>query len=340
MSTKLEDFHAILDGRADAPPFLTAAWQHFVGHEYDPHDFASTSVEFVRRWDWDWVKVNPRATYYAEAFGARYDPDRYAGVIPTLLHPAVASPTDLKGLRAITATENEVLNEQILAARLIKADLPDRAVVQTVFSPLSVLLQAAGLPLYPGDESATAGFTLAEMLDHHADETATALTAISDTLADYVTELLKPAAEGGAGLDGLFFAVTGTASAGFLDRARFDRFSRPYDLDVLAAAGGSAVVLHTCRGKSHPDWFADYPVSAVQWDQFLPGNPPVDVEQGHTPIGGPNATLFGPGHDVDEVSRQRAATVESRAGRPFLLAPSCTIPTPASDAALQRLRQG
>ncbi len=334
------EFRDLLDGSSSVR-FLTAAWQHFVGEEYDPLRFATATVEFTRAWDWDWVKINPRAVYYSEAWGSRYDPDDYTGVVPRLVAPAITTVADLARIRPLDPAESPAFAEHLLSARLIREQLPDRALIQTVFSPLSVLLQLAGLPLYPGDVvgGSAAPFTHDDLLRSDPDGVHAALAAISQTLADYVARLLAPLDEGGAGLDGIFFAVTGTASAGHFSKGLFDVYSRQYDRLVLDATGDGLVVFHTCRADSHPEWFADYPIDALHWDQFLPGNPPVATDFGVTAVGGVSYDLFGLDGDRAEVSRQLDETLAHGPSRPFLLAPSCTIPTPADPDSLRRLRE-
>ena len=339
MSDRFGLFNDILSGSSEVP-FATSAWQHFVGEEYDPHRFASATVDFVRTWDWDWVKINPRAVYYAEAWGSVFDPDDYSGMIPKQSSPAITAPADLATIRQLTIADTPALAEHVTSARLIREELPDRPLLQTVFSPLSVLLQTAGLPLYPGDVvcGADTSFTQDDLLRSDPDATHAALLAIAATLADYVTELLKPVADGGAGLDGIFYAVTGTASDGHVDADSFETLSRPYDQIVLDAAADVAVVFHTCKANSHPEWFVDYPIDALHWDQFLPGNPPVDEDLGIIPVGGVRSDLFAPGSDPQQVDDQLRRTLAARENKPFLLAPSCTIPTPADPELLRLLR--
>jgi uroporphyrinogen decarboxylase len=333
------EFTNLLRGGASRR-FLTSAWQHFVGEEYDPVRFAEATVEFNRAWDWDWVKLNPRAVYYSEAWGSTYDPDDYVGVVPRLVSPAIGTVADLAAIRPLDPRTNPAFAEHIASARLIREELPDRALLQTVFSPLSVLLQLAGLPLYREDAVAgsQAKFGLHDLVRSDPEGVRIALAAISQTLADYVSALLAPVEDGGAGLDGIFYAVTGTASGDYLDRAGFAEFSRPYDQQVLAAVADALVVLHTCRADSHPEWFVDYRVDALHWDQFLPGNPALDAPLGVPVVGGVSSQLFAVGTDRAEVAHQLEATLAAAPERAFLLAPSCTIPTPADPAALQRLR--
>lgn len=320
--------------------FLTSAWQHFIGEEYDPIRFARATVEFNRSWNWDWVKINPRAVYYSEAWGTVYDHDDYVDVIPRLVAPTISRIADLERIHRLNPITNPVLAEHLTSSRLIRQQLPDRALFQTVFSPLSVLFQLAGLPLYPGATvaGATTSLTHDELLNRNPQATRKALTAIAESFADYVKQLVAPIGDGGIGLDGIFFAVTGTASSGLVDKQTFDEFSRPYDRQVLEAVGDGLVFFHTCGPHSHPEWFADYDIDALHWDQFLPGNPPLDTDFGVTVVGGANKDLFGMNADHETLAAQIDATLTAAPQRPFLLAPSCTVPTPADPAALQRLR--
>jgi uroporphyrinogen decarboxylase len=333
------EFAALLRGDSTRR-FLTSAWQHFVGEEYDPVRFATATVDFNRKWDWDWVKINPRAVYYSEAWGSVYDENDYVGVVPRLVSSAITGVADLAKIRPLAPRTNPALAEHIASARLIREQLPDLALIQTVFSPLSVLLQLAGLPSYPGGEVAgsTAPFTHDDLLRTDPELAHSALAAIAQTFADYVALLVAPVEDGGAGLDGIFYAVTGTASSGHFDKETFDAYSRPYDHQVLEAVGDGLVVFHTCRADSHPEWFTGYPVDALHWDQFLPGNPALGTDFGFTVVGGVNNELFAVGGDRTEVAAQLDATLAAAPDRPFLLAPSCTIPTPADPDSLRLLR--
>ncbi|OTA29890.1 uroporphyrinogen decarboxylase [Alloscardovia macacae] len=343
-TARRQAFYDIAHSTADPEktPYLVAAWQHIVGHEYGAEEFATAYVDFVKKWDWDWVKINPRAVYYSEAWGSTYDPEHYDGyVIPRKVSDALQHPEDLDHIVRLSIDEENTFHESYEAAKLIREQLQDRGVIQTVFSPLSVLLQLGDLPLYPGDEYATPTTTREEVFSDPA-RVKTALQNIAETLADYAARLVTPVEQGGAGLDGIFYAVTGTVSHGFFTREQYNEYSKPYDELIIRAireANPDAVVLlHTCREDSHPDWFADL-ADVIHWDQFLPGNPQVDEHIGAVPVGGANFTKFAGDDrvDVEGVREQLAETIAARKGHPFLLAPSCTVPTPATDAALEEL---
>ena len=53
-----------------APP--VSAWWHDFPREWSADGIAEATLEAYRKYDWDFVKVNPRACYYAEDWGAKY----------------------------------------------------------------------------------------------------------------------------------------------------------------------------------------------------------------------------------------------------------------------------
>lgn len=63
----------------------------------------------------------------------------------------------------------------------------------------------------------------------------------------------------------------------------------------------------------------------------------MDADLTAVPVAGAPYDLFAPDGDVEQVRRELAKTIALRTGKPFLLAPSCTVPTPAGDKALQAL---
>lgn len=337
-------FHDIANRRPSEVPYLVGAWQHLVGHEYGSETFARAYVDFVKRWDWEWVKINPRAVYYAEAWGSQYDPDDYPGVVlPRQLKPGIAKPEDVESIGRLDPKGNNAIGENYRAAALIREELKDRAVLQTVFSPLSVYLQIADLPLYPGDPVAKPIVTRDQIIKDQPQNAKRALNNIALTLADYAVALVTPVEQGGAGLDGIFFAETGIVSEGFFSREEYLEFSEPYDrivIDAVRKANPDAVVLlHTCRKDSHPDWFVGSGAQIIQWDQYIGGNPSIDADLDTVPVGGASQNDFETDADPEVVRREIQDTIDRRKGRPFLLAPSCTVPTPANEESLRILSE-
>ena len=58
----------------DRPP--VSMWRHFYEAETSAEGLAEAMLGFQRSYDWDFMKVNPRASYHAERWGLQTD---YAG---------------------------------------------------------------------------------------------------------------------------------------------------------------------------------------------------------------------------------------------------------------------
>lgn len=333
--TKQSRFEAILSGEpADRP--AVAAWGHFIPHETDPDALAQATVDFARAYDWDWVKLNPRNTYYAEAWGSRYDYGDYRGAQPRQLQGVVNRPDDIWTIDRTAAGGARSFADQVTVTRLVRRELPDTPVAQTVFSPLTVLLNLAGQPRHVGSEipgsSSTA--TLARLIADQPVGLAHALGEITAVLNDYVAELAA------AGATAVYYALTSTAHDQIISAEGFAEYSTPYDLSVLDTARqhGLRVILHTCGPRSHPERFGSYRPDALSWDHLAPQNPDLDPAADVVPVGGVGREAVSRG-EAAAVRRQAAQVRLDFAGRPLLLAPTCGVGTRLDNPALQALRE-
>ncbi|RSX54357.1 uroporphyrinogen decarboxylase [Bifidobacterium goeldii] len=341
-SSEYAKFERVLNGEATAPEDIPrSAWQHLVGNEFDPGQFIKATIDFQRKWDWDWVKLHPRATYLAEVWGAQFDPDDYLDKLPRYVEPVIKTTDDLAKIQPLDPKDSPVLKELVSDAATVRKEFADRPVIQTLFSPLSILLWLTGLPRFPHGSNAYGAnpvITSQQLITENPELAKQALSAIAQTLSAYTQWLLEPTQQGGAGIDGVFYATTGTASEEYYSKAQFDEFSKPYDLEALKGAEHGVTILHTCGAASHPEWFADWPIDILQWDQYLPGNPPLSADFGHTALGGVNRSLFTKGTDPQQVIDQIRATFEEFGDRPFLLSPSCSLPLSDNDDLVKLLK--
>src|SRR5256886_7710602 len=85
---------ALTLGLGDRPP--VGAWGHTYREEWSPEDLAAVTVERARRFGWEFVKFQPRARSFAEAFGAVFHPSGDPLRGPGLNRPAGPGP-DLMG---------------------------------------------------------------------------------------------------------------------------------------------------------------------------------------------------------------------------------------------------
>ncbi|WP_340025596.1 uroporphyrinogen decarboxylase family protein [Paenibacillus sp. FSL K6-1096] len=330
--SKQDRFQAILSGElADRP--IISGWRHFIDKEQNADDLAESTISFTKTYDWDWVKINPRATYLAEAWGNQYDFADYQTVFPRQLTTTVPAAANLWDLEVKKASQTASLLEHLDAVRKIRQGLPDTPLIQTVFSPLTVLLFIVGRSAYVtktvfGIEQPV---TLESLFTEHRAAAHHALHVIALTLADYVQELKH------AGADGLFYAVTGTAHPGLFDAAKFDELSRPYDSIVLEAASYGKNILHTCGAHAQPEKFNDYRIDGISWDTEAEGNPGLDADLKATKVGGVDHGLFA-GNDVEQIEQQAKAALDQMKNQPFILSPNCAIPLSVTDEALLRFK--
>ena len=69
---KIERVDAALKGAAvDRVP--VSFWGHSYLKEWSAEELAEATLENYRRYDWDYMKVNPRASYHVEDWGAKLE---------------------------------------------------------------------------------------------------------------------------------------------------------------------------------------------------------------------------------------------------------------------------
>ncbi|MEX2158321.1 MAG: uroporphyrinogen decarboxylase family protein [Dehalococcoidia bacterium] len=327
---KRERVEAALEGReVDRPPY--GFWGHDFIREWSAIDLAAAMVEPAREFAYDYVKVNPRATYFDEAWGARHRPSGDA-----IRHPEndawpLHEPEDLAEVRPV-APDAGAFGEQLEALRLLGREFAGEVpFVQTVFSPLSVVGRMAN-----GREPVQRWMTQSPDALHAA------LAAVAETLAAYSQACLA------AGAGGIFFATTEWATYDVLTDDLYDTFGRTYDLRVLEAVEGAPFnILHVCRPNNMLGRLFDYPVSAFNWAMHAPGNMSLADAKPRTDktlMGGVDerhALLDG---SPDAAREQVREALSQTGGVRFMLAPGCSISpqTPPENirAAIEAVEQG
>ena len=323
MTRRQRVMEAIGGHAADRPP--VSFWGHAYHRESSARELADATLEFRERYDWDFVKLNPRASYHGEVWGLSF---RYSGVPdekPKRLEFPVRSPADWARVAARDSS-SPPLAEQLEAVRLVRQGLPaDVPLVQTVFSPLSIAADLAESPQA----------VLAHLRTDEARVLA-AVEAITNTFRGYVKDVLA------AGADGVFFATVDWATRDLVTPAEYFRWARPFDLAVLEAARGAPFnVLHVCRRNNLLLQLADYPAHAFSWAATEPGNP--DLRAGLSAVTG--AVMGGVGQEdalqaatPEAVLRQLDDGLELTGGRRWIVAPGCSIPPRTPPENLRAIR--
>lgn len=335
--TKRQRFETIMSGKPGDRPLVTA-WRHFVGREDHAEALAAATIEFQQTYDWDFVKINPRATYYSEVWGNTHDYGEYDVVLPKLTNYVVHDASNLGQINASTRNKDP-LNEQLKAIRLIRQGLgQDIPLIQTLFSPLSVLFFLSGHNPYPGaiPPVERASSTFRQLIAHDRSGVHAALKEIAHTLAEYAQAAVE------AGSDGIFYSLFGFANNNILSEEEFAEFSRPYDLIILEALNQGYTVLHTCGPESNPERFVDYPIHAIHWANQANGNPTLASSKewigAKAAVGGVSEHLFGTTQTA-EIQAQAAQAIDALRERPFILTAGCGLPVSTTDEALRALRE-
>jgi uroporphyrinogen decarboxylase len=310
--------------RPDRAPI--SFWRHHPRHELTAQSLVEITVSFQRRYGWDFVKINPRAEYHAEAWGNRYalylDDHRR----PELLQCRVQSPTDFESLEVLDPTDG-VLGEHLSAVARIRQELgPDVPVVMTVFTPLSIAAELAGYRKGSPGVVCEGGESLHRGLE-----------AVTRTFEAFVAEVIR------RGADGIFLATTRLGTRLHVSEEQFREFSVPYDLRVLrAASGGWFHILHVCGSRCLVPVTQDYPVAAYSWDMADPTNPGpqlVTQQWGRVAIGGIDQTKADSLGALEQLKAQLRAVWQDTGGLRMILGAGCVLPTTSPPELLDALRE-
>ncbi len=311
--TKLQRIEAALHNQpVDRPP--VSLWRHFYERESTAEDLAGAMLAFHKKYDWDWMKVNPRASYHVEGWGVKTDygkggPDDH----PKVIEYPIKSAADWGNLKPLSTSEG-VLDEQLEALeRICEALGGETYFIETVFNPLSIA----------ADMVADDQQILADM-QNNPQALKDALEVITETFANFARECVK------TGASGIFFATTDWASRDRLNEEQWEEWGRPYDLRVLEAVQGAPFnVLHVCKDNNLLYCLADYPVQAINWAVGSPGNPTlrdVQLNTSKTVIGGYKNETLRQATPAQITAEARLAR-EQTGGRRWILGPACSIPT-------------
>ena len=215
--------------RADRAPI--SAWGHSYEREWSVDELVTTTVGIAQRCELDFVKLQVRASCFAETFGAVW---RFSGSpsLPPVMEQAGGQ--DAKAWRRIAATEPDrrILAEQIQVMAAVTKELgPETPCIQTVFSPGMVAWFLAGSDID----------VLRSLLRSEPDLMAAGMARISETMAWFAHASIA------AGAAGLFYAINPLANTAVVAPDEYERILLPFDRSTLAGAEGAWFnMLHLC----------------------------------------------------------------------------------------------
>lgn len=301
-------------------------WRHFYDLETTPEGLAKAMIDFQRKFDWDFMKVNPRACYHAETFGAKYGMSADPRKSHERIGSPIQSPKDWLKMRP-RLPDQGILAEQIQALRLIKNELGDDIfIVQTVFHPFSI---ASDLLETQKD--------LEPHYQDHWGKLKNGLEVITETFRNYVRAMLKERI-----IDGIFFAVKDWGTSDFMSNDVYNEVAKPFDLAVLEeAAPAEFNILHVCKSNNRLFSFLDYPVHGFNWDSADPTNPGIKEVAAKTSklvIGGMAHRGKILSDSQGDVSQEKDNALKEAEGVRFILGAGCTISSETPEENLEVLR--
>jgi len=238
----------------DRPP--VSAWRHFYDKENSRNDLVNSMLAFQAKFDWDFIKINSRASYHVEDWGVRLKFSSEPLTKPVALHFPVSNNSDWAKIKPLDWRRG-ALGENLSAGEEILSQAGAEVYcLPTIFSPLSVAAD-----MIESDDR------FIDLLNQAPTKIHGALEAITETFCGYVEEFIR------MGMAGIFLATTEWASRRMITEEQYLEFGRPYDLRVLkAACGGFFNVTHVCNSYNMLALFRDYPAPVLSWNPFETGN--------------------------------------------------------------------
>ncbi|MBN1485811.1 MAG: uroporphyrinogen decarboxylase [Chloroflexia bacterium] len=314
--TKRQRLEATIAGQSVDRPAV-ALWRHWPVDDQSAAGLVRATLDFQRRYDFDFIKMMPASNYCILDWGAEsswqgnFEGTREWG------RRVIQQPADWERLARLDPYQGQ-LGEMLRALEMVGAALGGEVpFIQTIFNPLSQAKNLAG----------------SEQLVAHLRQHPGAVQAGLETITQSTLDFIAAARE--TGIDGIFLALQ-HASYNLLSRDEYVAFGRPYDLRLLEASQGLWFnLLHVHGVHIMFDLVADYPVQAINWhDQETP--PSLGEAQGLF-----SGALAGGLHREQDLlcgtpervrDRVRAA-IEQTGGCRLIIAAGCVmlIPTPVGN---------
>lgn len=319
--TKQERLQAALAGKAvDRTP--VAFWRHWPIADQDAEALTLATLDYQRRFDWDFIKVTPSHTYCIDDYGAKHvyrgrpvgDREHIDRVVKQIDNWDRIQPLDIR--KGAYARQLRCL-QMVLEQRD-----PDTPVIQTLFSPLTM-----------------ARFLADDLYVVHLRRDPARVTRALGALTETCAAFAKAAVTAGA--DGIFLS-TMASTYEVLSPAEQREVARPADLAVLqAASGGWLNLLHVHGQQPMIREIADYPVHGLSWHDRTAGPSLAEAARlfpGALVAGIEQFTLLHFGTPA-EVEAQVYEAIDQVGGRRLILAAGCTYPLTAPECNLDAARR-
>ncbi len=243
--------------------FAASFWRHFFHMEHHADGTIESTVWFQKEFDWDFVKLNPRADYHTQGWGLHleYSRKEFSKHIKSAF--PISGIDDWSKIKTLPLTSPPLAEHLKVILNIRKQLGKELPILMTVFTPLAIAGRLVA------DRQ-----TLMDHLRTDPEKVEPALQAITETFTAFVSECRN------AGADGIFYATTHWASSDMMTMDEYRRFGVPYDLEVIRAAEYDALnLLHVCESNNYLRELCDldYRCQLANWDCCDPTNLPMDL---------------------------------------------------------------
>lgn len=238
----------------------------FFGHFYDKeqtaHDLSQCMINFLKRYDFDFMKIHGRVQAAAEIWGCQYQNSSDPCTAPTPVHSVLNTVNDWDRIE-VKGLDSNPLPEMLEGIKQIREGLgPDVPIISTILSPFLV---ASTMTDQPFDNK-----KLINLIREAPEKAEKGIVAITETLCSFVPNCLE------AGADGIFFAVASFPSSDWVTEEEYLRLVKPYELKVLERCQEASFnMIHVGGGNVRLDLIEDYPGDCIHWLVNAPGNPSI-----------------------------------------------------------------
>lgn len=309
--------------------FAASFWRHFFHMEHHAEGTIEAMVGFQKMFDWDFMKLNPRADYHSQGWGVKLAYSHHEFTKHGKSGFPVSTIDDWAKIQPLSMSSPPLAEHLKVVAGVRKALGKELPILMTVFTPLAI----AGRLV----ENCQ---TLVDHLRSDPDAVEPALEAIAETFAAFTSELRN------AGADGIFLATTQWATSDMLTWEEYQRFGIPHDLKVIEATESDAInLLHVCESNNYVRQLAniDYSCQLVNWDHCDPTNIPLDKAFDKinklTLVGGIDENGWLLHSNPEEVGYQMERIMSDYDPSRLIIGPGCAIPSEIPMENLRAIRE-
>lgn len=303
-------------------------WRHFFDVENNAQGTSEAMLYFQKKYNWDFMKINPRADFHIEGWGFEQEWSTDEFTKHKKINFPVKSLKDWEKIKPLDMSAPALAEHLKVISLIRKKSGKELPIYMTVFSPLSI----AGRMVEDKQ-------MLVNHLRENPDIILNVLEAITHTFEKFAEECRN------AGADGLFFATLQWASSDFLSFEEYQKFGVPYDIRVMKKSESDDFnILHVCHSNNYLKQLHElnYPAAMYNWDASHPTNLPIDkgieLFKDKTIVGGVDHEGWLLQSNPREIKYKIDQMKEMFDSSRLIFAPGCAIPPETAMENLQAVK--